>query len=123
VRALFRRVRESLQTHGLFLLDLAGPGRVPSPGVQKSFAEGEGWAVLVEGREDGPAGTLTRQITTFRQSEGDLYRRDQETHHLRLHPPAEVAAWLREAGFAHVETRNAYGPLRLPPGWTAFAAR
>jgi SAM-dependent methyltransferase len=117
--ALFRRVFAVLEPGGLFLLDAAGPGRVPGGGPWQHQAEGDGWAVLVTTAEKGQR--LERRITSFRRV-GELYRRDYEIHRLRLLPPGEVAERLRAAGF-RVRRLAAYGPVRLGPGWAGFVAR
>ena len=52
VRRLFRRVYSALQPGGLFLFDVAGPGRVPGGGPRRLHMEGEDWAVLVTNEED-----------------------------------------------------------------------
>jgi SAM-dependent methyltransferase len=118
---LFGRVFDALEPGGPLLFDVAGPGRVPGPGVQRSHAEGEDWAVLVAVEEDQPSRLLTRRITSFRKV-GDLYRRDHEVHTQRLLPRDEVAAWLREAGF-QVEALDGYGPMSFPTGSAGFLAR
>jgi SAM-dependent methyltransferase len=120
-RTLFQRVYRSLNPNGIFLFDAAGPGRVPVAGLLKTHREGDGWAVLVTAHEDRQQGTLTRQITSFRQV-GALYRRDEELHRLVLVKPSEVAAELRKIGF-RVRVLSGYGEMRFPKGWAAFLAR
>lgn len=117
LRRLFRRVRDSLRSGGLFVFDLAGPGRVPG-GVRRSFAEGRDWAVLVEAHERGRY--LTRRIVSFRHV-GRSWRRREEVHRLVLHPPADILRALRSAGL-RARTVPGYGDLRLGPGWTVFVA-
>jgi SAM-dependent methyltransferase len=120
-RKLFRRVHDALPPGGPFLMDLAGPGRVPGAGRSRHWAEGEDWAVLVSAEEDRKRRVLTRQITSFRKV-GESYRRDHEVHRQRLYPPAEVAALLRGAGF-RVRVLRGYGEWRFPRGVTGFLAR
>jgi SAM-dependent methyltransferase len=119
--AVFGRVHEALCPGGLFLFDVAEPGRVRGSGPQRSYSEGTGWACLYTAEEDRRRKTLTRTITTFRRV-GDAYRRHREVHRLRLYPRADVAQRLREAGF-HVRTLSGYGRFRFPTGWVAFLAR
>jgi SAM-dependent methyltransferase len=121
VRGVLRRIFEALAPGGLLVMDAAEPGRVQGTGLQKAFVEGDGWAVLVTAEENARDGLLTRQITSFRKV-GELYRRDHEVHRLRLLPHAQVVAWLQEIGF-QVQTLDAYGPERFPPGWVGFLAR
>lgn len=118
---LFRRIHDALRPGGLFLFDVAGPGRAPGPGHYRNYTEGDGWAVLVTGEEDRRRGILTRWITTFRQV-GELYRRDHEVHRLRLLPRAEVLAQLRAVGF-RLRTLAGYGPQRFGRGHFGFLAR
>ena len=117
----FRRVFRALQPGGLFLFDMASPGRGGPGGRVRNFTEGDGWACLYAAEEDPRRGTLVRDITTFRRK-GGAYARDYERHCLRLYPPAEILAKLRAAGF-HARKLAAYGPFTFPPGWTGFVAR
>ena len=56
---------------------------------------------------------LTRNLTLFRRV-GDLYRRTDERHEVRLYPPDAVLAGLRAAGFTawtfHDYDGSAFGP-------------
>jgi hypothetical protein len=53
--------------------------------------------------------------------DGEVWRRTDERHVLRLYPEARVAAWLADAGF-RVTVRRSYGSTKLP-GWAVFVAR
>jgi hypothetical protein len=124
-RALLRRIHRSLLPGGVLLFDAAGPGRVPGPAgggrrVQRAHTQGEGWAVLLSAQEDPRRLLLTRHITTFRRV-GELYRRAEEVHRLRLLPAGEVLTELRQAGFRARSLRG-YGALRFPPGLRGFLA-
>jgi SAM-dependent methyltransferase len=114
---LFGRVFEALAPGGLFLFDIAGPGR----GSGRVWAEGDDWAVLVHKEEDAEQRMLTRHITSFRRVD-ELYRRDHEVHRLRLLGPGEVGRRLEEIGF-QVEVLSAYGPLPFAAGHAGFLAR
>lgn len=118
---LLRRIHEALIPGGVLLFDAAGPGRVPGPGPSRIHAEGEDWAVLATAEEDGERGVLTRRITTFRKV-GELYRRGEEVHHLRLIRREAIATQLRNLGF-NVHILDSYGEMRFPPGLTGFLAR
>ena len=117
---LFRRIHAALALGGLLLFDVAEPGRIPASGPQRHYTEGEDWAVLVTAEEDRRHRVLTRRITSFRKV-GDLYRRDDEVHQLRLFPRAELARVLRSIGF-RVRLLRRYGPLRFTPGHVGFLA-
>jgi SAM-dependent methyltransferase len=118
---LFKRIHTALEPGGLLLFDVAEPGRVAGRGLQKKHVEVEDWAVLVTLEEDRKHRLLTRRITTFRKV-GDLYRRDEEIHRLRLFPRSELAAQLRALGF-RVRTLAGYGSERFARGQAGFLAR
>jgi SAM-dependent methyltransferase len=121
LRQFFRRVHDALDVDGVFLFDVATPGRVPSDGPQKSYREDGDWAVLVEAEEDKTRRRLTRRITSFRRV-GELYRRDHEVHRLHLFDPPKLVRQLRAAGF-RVRMLSGYGELQFPPGLVGFHAR
>jgi SAM-dependent methyltransferase len=118
---LLRRIHRALDPGGLFLGDVAGPGRVPGTGPRRVFAEGDDWAVLATIEEDRRSRVLTRRITCFRRV-GDLYRRDHEIHRQRLIPPSELTDQLRGIGF-RVRILRGYGASPFPPGLAGFLAR
>ena len=118
---LFARIHRALEPRGLLLFDVAAPGRVRGRSPQRSWREGEDWAVLVEVDEDPAARRLTRSITTFR-STGEAWRRDHEVHALRLYDRRELEARLRATGF-RVRPLAGYGALRFAPGHIGFCAR
>jgi SAM-dependent methyltransferase len=118
---LFRRVHAALGPRGLFIFDVAGPGRARGKGPQKHCREGDDWAILVNTEEDPEHRFLTRRITSFRKV-GKLYRREHEVHRLRLYRRAELAGRLREIGF-RVSTVSGYGALRFERGWFGLLAR
>lgn len=120
VAKTFRRVHGALMPGGLFLLDVAGPGRAPG-GAYQVNRQGEDWAVLVNVQEHGRRRLLTRRITTFRKA-GLLYRRGEEVHRLRLFPREEIADALRRAGFV-VSILDGYAQLPFAPGHAGFLAR
>lgn len=118
---LFRRVYDALTPGGVFVFDVAEPGQVTRGATTRGFSEGEDWVVLVEKEEDRGRGTLTRWITSFRKV-GDLYRRADETHRLRLYTSTDIAGELRRVDF-RVRTMRSYAQYRLPRAHAAFVAR
>ncbi|GAF73572.1 unnamed protein product [marine sediment metagenome] len=120
LEALFERIHTALRPGGLFVFDVALPGRVPG-GCCRTYTEASSWACLYEAKEDSQNQTLTRRITTFRKS-GQLYRRDSEIHRLRLYDRTELTAQLRNAGF-RVRTVRDYGKTKFPPGYAGFVAQ
>jgi SAM-dependent methyltransferase len=119
LHGLFRRIFKALKPGGLLIFDIAEPGRGKGPRL-KHF-EGIDWAILLEVDEDERSRILTRRITTFRKF-GNLYRRDQETHRLRLYERSTVSGELRRIGFK-VSTLAGYGPQRFPKACAGFVAR
>lgn len=119
LRSLFHRVYTALQPGGLFMFDIAEPGRGKGP--RQKHMEGPGWAVLVDVHEDARTDRLTRRITSFRRV-GSLFRRDEEVHQLQLYKRSEVRKQLRAAGF-RVRTLTCFGEQRMIDGCVAFLAR
>ena len=117
---VFGRAYEALRPGGVFVFDVLGPGQV-SGGRVRGFATGPDWAVLNEKEEDEEAGKMERRIVSFRKV-GDLYRRTDEVHRVKLHGSDEIAADLRRAGF-EVRTTRAYGDHPLGKNHAAFVAR
>jgi SAM-dependent methyltransferase len=113
---LFARVYGALHPGGVFVFDVAEPGR--GGGSQR---QGTDWATLVQVEEDTKANVLTRKITFFRQV-GELYRRGQETHRLQLYRGSDLAKELRSLGF-RVRLLRAYGEMRFLPGVVGILAR
>lgn len=119
LRRLFHRVYDALTPGGLFIFDLAEPGRGKGPRQKHRLARD--WAVLVEVDEDTGTNQLTRRITSFRKVENS-YLRDEETHRLQLYKRSEAAKELREAGF-RVRTVRSYGNQPMIDGCVGFVAR
>jgi SAM-dependent methyltransferase len=117
---LFRRVYDVLRPGGLFVFDVALPGRVPR-GRRRMYSQGHDWACLFEAEEDTKSRTLTRRITTFRKV-GQLYRRDDEVHRLRLYDKEQLVAQLRKTGF-RVRTLRDYGETKFPAGYVGIMAQ
>ncbi|MCG5060523.1 MAG: class I SAM-dependent methyltransferase [Limnoraphis sp. WC205] len=118
---LFQRVYDALSSGGLFLFDIAEPGRVVGGDEYRTFKQTEDWAVLVYGKENKQQKQLTRWITTFRQV-GELYRRAQEVHQLQLLERTEVIAELNKIGF-QVQVLESYGKLQFAPGHIGLLAQ
>ena len=117
----FRRVYSALSPGGLFVFDIATPGRAGRAGFSEGFSSGRDWAILFRAEEDKRRRLLIREISTFRQV-GKHYRRAQEMHCLRLYPVAAIDCMLQEVGF-RVELRGGYGKQQLPPGLKVFVAQ
>jgi SAM-dependent methyltransferase len=118
---VFRRVHRALRPGGLFVFDLPGLDRVPGGGPLRTWRQGNDWAILVETTADPRRRLLTRRMTTFRRTDRG-WRRGEETHLQRLHPPPEIAARLRRLGF-RVRLRRGYTGERFAPGHYVVVAR
>jgi len=103
---IFARVHQALQPGGLFLFDVAGPGRERG-GPRRGWWEGPDWMLCLEAVEYPAERRLDRRITVFRASEGG-YRRSDELHVQRLYDPQEVLDELVGAGF-EARQLGAYG--------------
>jgi SAM-dependent methyltransferase len=115
----FGRVHRALKPGGVFVFDVAGPGRGAKPWLLDS--EGTDWAILVCKEEDIRRKILTRRMTIFRRV-GRLYRRSEEVHRLRLYSVGQITKTLTGAGF-RVTRVPGYGKERFAPGLTGFVAR
>ncbi len=122
LRTLIERVRRALVRGGVLLFDVATPGRGGPSGSTTGVHDGDDHWLYAEAEEragDGAA-ELERRVVLFRR-EGDLYRRFDEVHRLRLYDAEQIAELLAGAGF-DVTVLEAYGDARLATGWVAFAA-
>jgi SAM-dependent methyltransferase len=120
LHGLFRRVYRALSPGGVLVFDGAEPGRVPPAGT-RNYSAGEDWACFFSAREDRQRRTLTREIISFRKV-GSSYRRDAETHRLRLFDRRVVLAQLRGLGF-RARMLKGYGQFVFPAGYAGFLAR
>jgi len=117
---LFRRVHRALKPGGVFVFDFADPGRLAKRLPQKSWVEGDDWAVLVSTEGDPSRQLLRREITCFRKA-GKLFRRSQETHVLRLYRARDLEQDLERCGF-QVRIAGSYGGFHLPTGIRVIVA-
>jgi len=113
---VFARVFKALAPGGVFLFDLAGPGRV---GAGRSFTEGANWAVGLVATESSDQ--LLRKISTFREVDEGVRCRSYEEHRLRLWPAASVVERLRACGFRAQELPG-YSGATMPPSLHVYLA-
>jgi SAM-dependent methyltransferase len=113
---LAKRVRAGLVPGGVFVLDLATPGR---GALGQRFIDTGDWSigVLMDEADD----TLTRRITIYVRDD-DAFRRVDETHVLRLYEPQAVVDVLTAAGFTTEVLEGYAGPVAFS-GWKVFVAR
>ncbi len=120
IQKLFARIYDSLQPGGIFIFDILEPGSLSGSNPQKTYHEGEDWAILLEKTENSQDNTLTRQMTIFRQV-GNLYRRSEETHTVKLYKGADIAKDLQQVGF-RVRIIRGYGEFRFRKALVGFIA-
>jgi SAM-dependent methyltransferase len=118
--AVFRRVHAATEPGGLFLFDLAEPGRERG-GPRRTWHEGEDWMLCLEASEDDSERTLKRRITVFRETDGRWARSD-ELHVQRLYDRQNVLDALERTGF-EARQLGAYGrAVHFGRGHSGFLA-
>jgi SAM-dependent methyltransferase len=120
VGKVFRSVHRALRPGGLFVFDVAGPGRAGPSGERDVARVNDDWAVVARTRELG-RGRLERAITAFTR-DGGAWRRSEERHVQLLHEPGDLARQLRRLGF-RVRVRRGYGDRRLDSGSAVLIGR
>lgn len=120
IKELFACIYQAIRPGGIFIFDLAEPGYVIGSNPQKTYSEGEDWAILLEKEEDRQSNTLTRTMTVFRKV-GNFYRRSEEIHKVQLYKNAEIATELEKVGF-QVTVIRGYGELKFKNGQVGFIA-
>lgn len=120
IQELFTRIYQSLQPGGIFIFDILEPGSLSGSNPHQTYNQGEDWAILLEKVENSQDNTLTRKMTIFRQV-GNLYRRSEETHTVKLYKGSEIAKQLRQVGF-RVRIIRGYGELRFRKALVGFIA-
>ena len=123
-----RRTRvppDALVSGGVFLFDVAGPGRHGLDGIR--FHERDDWVLVNQVQESNDHTRLDRRITIFRATGpgAQTYRRSDEHHVLRLYEPSELMELLARASF-EVELLSSYGATTDSTpmgGWTVVLAR
>jgi SAM-dependent methyltransferase len=116
---VFRRVYAALAPGGVFIFDVAEPGRNADREV--AYIEGDDWACAVRFETDRVKRQLTRHIVAFRKV-GRHYRRSEEVHRLQLYRSGELLELLRAAGFRARLVRK-YGDFPLPQATVGVIAR
>jgi hypothetical protein len=95
---------------------------VPGGGPERSWAEGDDWAILVETTEDRRRRELTRRVVTFRRA-GGPWRRTETEHHQRLYPATGIVTLLRQTGFRARILRGYTGEAFAPGHRVLIASR
>jgi SAM-dependent methyltransferase len=122
------RVADALVPGGVFVLDVAGPGRAGPEGRTVARHDAATYFLVSEAREDRGAGRLERRITVFRSRPDGAWTWSDERHELRLLDPDAVADRLSAAGFrvrrppGYPPGEGGSAPVVMPPGWHVFVA-
>ncbi len=94
---------------GLFVFDVNSARRLSLMTETSLFLEGPGWT-FIERNEYDPATFIWEiEVTGFRRTRGNLYRRFREVHRERSYSEKEIRAMLRRAGFNLLAAYNAFG--------------
>jgi SAM-dependent methyltransferase len=116
---LAERARHALVPEGVFVFDVATPGRGGPGGRTERFHDGDGWVLGMRALEHD--GKLERAISIFVR-DGNAYRRVDEHHVLHLYEVHAVVDRLADLGF-EVEVRDGYERPAIFPGWKVFMGR
>ncbi len=122
VRSLAVRVFDSLEPGGVFLLDIATPGRNLGANPRHVFHEHESWLLGMHATEDGSS--LRRRIAILVREPDGRYRRVDEHHELVLYGVPDVVSALESVGFS-VKVQPSYTAATASTpvsGWAVFAA-
>ena len=125
VARLAERVVDALAAGGIFLFDVAGPGRAGSTGSTRQFHRRDEWCLGMVATESEQGGRLDREITIFVTEEDGRYRRVDEHHVLRLYDRDALASLLTEAGLVVNVLDDYRSPTAHPaiPGWYVVEAQ
>ncbi|HSO96431.1 MAG TPA: class I SAM-dependent methyltransferase [Acidimicrobiia bacterium] len=122
---VFKRVRASLAPGGVFLFDVATPGRHGPERTANRLHDRDTWTLFMHAVERDDGRRLDRYVTIFRRRGDGAYDRTDEHHALALYDPATLVALLEAEGFT-AEVRDSYGaptPSTPAGGWVVVLAR
>jgi len=118
-----QRVYEALAPGGVFLFDVATPGRNLGMEVRERIHDDDDWMLCMRATEIG--NRLDRRITIYTREPDGHYSRIDEHHVTHLYDPDSLQAMLERVGFV-VETGPSYGSDRgdstPPSGWCVVTA-
>lgn len=118
---MFDKISDSLEPGGLFLFDVAGPGRSRVTS-QTQVHDTDDWTMWFHSEEDDEKALLTRKITTFTRDDEASYTRSDELHLLRLWQDADIAQQLDQSGLRGTKLPG-YRGFPAAPGWSMWLAR
>lgn len=119
MRAVFERAYDALLPNGIFLFDVAQPGRA-LPRLDHTMWDGPGWQVTSETIEDPGRRLLERRIVS--KTGPGLAEVDTEIHRLALYDHEEVFTALREVGFDPATLASYADDYRFSAGHGGFYA-
>jgi len=125
---LAARVREALASGGVFLFDVATPGRHGPERVALRYHDHDDWTLSMQADESADHTRLDRRITIFRKVDRPgpgWYRRSDEHHVLRLYELGAITDALARTGF-EATILDAYGSSSSSTpagGWAVVVAR
>ncbi len=99
LEGFFKNIACALDPGGLLIFDVLVEEDNASGMNYQSWRTGPDWAVLVKASENLAEHTLKREITSFRQM-GELYRRSEETHCLRVYAVEAIEKALLQTEFS-----------------------
>jgi SAM-dependent methyltransferase len=118
-----QRVYDALAPGGVFLFDVANPGRNLGMEVRERIHDHDDWMLCMRATEMG--NRLDRRITIYTLEPNGQYSRIDEHHVIHLYDADALRDLLTKVGFV-VETRASYGRERgdsTPSmGWSVFVA-
>ena len=121
-RSLAARVFEVLAPGGVFLLDVATPGRNLGANPRHVFHDHQTWMLGMHATEDGIL--LDRRIVILVREPDGRYRRVDEHHELVLYAVPDVVSALESVGFS-LDVRPSYTTATASTpasGWAVFVA-
>lgn len=119
MKRVFKRVYAALKPGGLFVFDVRTPPDGPQPPVDR-VRSGDDWFCHSRIEEDSRG--VRRSITTFVADTEGRYRREEETHRLKLFRTEVMREWLTAIGF-RARTRRGYGAYQLGKRQVVFLCR
>lgn len=124
---LASRVVRALEPGGVFLFDVAGPGRNGGAGpVRQVFHDEPGWCLGMRATESGDGTRLDRAVTIFTQVDCDSYRRTDEhprPQAVRAGRRAQRPVGRRPGGPSSSSLWGSVTRSTPASGWSVFMAR
>lgn len=118
---MFNKINSALEPGGLFIFDVAGPGRSRVT-AQEQVHDTDEWTMWFHSEENADRTLLTRKITTFTREDQTNYQRSDELHLLRLWSDHEIAQRLEHSGLRGTKLPG-YRGFPSTPGWSMWLAR